>query len=155
MCATPGGHIHFEKIRKFLVVWKFETCLCNIDAYLCNLEIKLRWNKLFCSWKSWIIGKRMFFGGASWWFCENQRWENFVLVSCPFNKACYFRLGFTWLDTMMDEYLASKKIVLASESHLLLSTQQGEKLVSSPDKVIQSLSIDLITIYSPFHSFYV
>ena len=56
---------------------------------------------------------------------------------------------------MMDEYLASEKIVLASESNLLLSTRQGEKLVSSPDKVIQSLSIDLITIYSPFHSFYV
>ena len=45
MHAASGGQTRLPKIE----VRKFEWCLYNIDAYVCNLEIKLKWNELLCS----------------------------------------------------------------------------------------------------------
>ena len=56
-CGTLGIMFHARSIwrsptlsknLKIKVVWKFEWCLYDINAYVCNLEIKLRWNKLLC-----------------------------------------------------------------------------------------------------------
>ena len=45
MHAASGGHTRLPKIE----VRTFEWCLYNIDAYVCNLEIMLKWNELLCS----------------------------------------------------------------------------------------------------------
>ena len=45
MHAASGCHTRFPKIE----VLTFEWCLYNIDAYVCNLEIMLKWNELLCS----------------------------------------------------------------------------------------------------------
>ena len=42
-------------------VWKFEWHLNNVDAYVCNLKIKLRWNELLFSRN--IVKKGMFCDG--------------------------------------------------------------------------------------------
>jgi len=48
-----GGRLHQpcspSQNQKIEAVQKFEWCLCSIGAYVCHLEIKLRWNKLLCS----------------------------------------------------------------------------------------------------------
>ena len=49
MHAGSGGDTRFQNIEKIEVVRRFEWCLYDIDAYVCNLEIKLRWNELLCS----------------------------------------------------------------------------------------------------------
>ena len=36
MHAASGVHVRFQKIKKLAVVLKFERCLYNIDAYVCN-----------------------------------------------------------------------------------------------------------------------
>ena len=38
MRAASGSHIRFQKIKAFPVVRKFERCLYNIDAYVCNVN---------------------------------------------------------------------------------------------------------------------
>ena len=43
--AAAEGHTRLPKIE----VRKFEWCLYKIDAYVCNLEIMLKWNELLCS----------------------------------------------------------------------------------------------------------
>ena len=45
MHAASGGHTRLPKIE----VRKFEWCLYNIHAYVCNLEIMLKWNELLRS----------------------------------------------------------------------------------------------------------
>ena len=45
MHAASGGHTRFPKIE----VRTFEWCLYNIDAYVCNKEIMLKWNELLRS----------------------------------------------------------------------------------------------------------
>ena len=47
MHAASGGHTRLPKIEE--KVRTFERCLYNIDAYVCNLEIMLKWNELLCS----------------------------------------------------------------------------------------------------------
>ena len=47
MHAASGGHTRLPKIE----VRTFEWCLYNIDAYVYNLEIMLKWNELLCSRK--------------------------------------------------------------------------------------------------------
>ena len=48
-----GGRLHQpcspSQNQKIEAVQKVEWCLCSIGAYVCHLEIKLRWNKLLCS----------------------------------------------------------------------------------------------------------
>ena len=45
MHAASGAHTRLPKIE----VRTFEWCLYNIDAYVCHLEIMLKWNELLCS----------------------------------------------------------------------------------------------------------
>ena len=47
MHAASGARIHLAKIE----VRTFEWCLYNIDAYVCHLEIMLKWNELLFSCK--------------------------------------------------------------------------------------------------------
>ena len=45
MHVASGAHTRLPKIE----VRTFEWCLYNIDAYVCHLEIMLKWNELLCS----------------------------------------------------------------------------------------------------------
>ena len=43
------NHVSFHKIKKSKLFENLNEEIYNIDAYVCNLEIKLRWNELLCS----------------------------------------------------------------------------------------------------------
>ena len=47
MHAASGGHTRLPKME--VRTLNFEWCLYNIDAYVCNLVIMLKWNGLLCS----------------------------------------------------------------------------------------------------------
>ena len=62
------NHVSFHKIKKIEVVQKFEWCPYNIDAYVCNLEIKIWWNKSSCSQEivNWHFERKECFLATSW-----------------------------------------------------------------------------------------
>ena len=43
------NHVSFHKIKKSKLFENLNDEIYNIDTYVCNLEIKLRWNELLCS----------------------------------------------------------------------------------------------------------
>ena len=48
--SIMGGIVEeFSRPHTLYPFQKFEWCLYNIDAYVCNLEIKWKWNELLCS----------------------------------------------------------------------------------------------------------
>ena len=49
MHAASGGHTSFQNIQKSKLFENLNDAYMYIDAYVCNLEIKLRWNELLCS----------------------------------------------------------------------------------------------------------
>ena len=40
------NHVSFQKIKKSKLFENLNDEIYNIDAYVCNLEIKLKWNEL-------------------------------------------------------------------------------------------------------------
>ena len=107
MRAAFGGHIRFE--RNFAVVRKFGWCLCNLDAYVCNL---------FCSWKSWISNLNRFRTLFNQWFLIYT-----IVFHCTTVKTIYSnliaggltkgnRLIFHWLDILMNFYCRNHSTVL-------------------------------------------
>ena len=78
-------HVCFGKIK----IRKFEWCLYNnIDAYVCNLKIKLKLNELLCSWEimNWHFERKECFKRASskvlWEILTEGKTSVFVVVWC-------------------------------------------------------------------------
>jgi len=107
-CVSCTQHLEVTRLPK-AEVRKFEWCLYNIDAYVCNLEIKWKW-KHSCTFLLMVLFLR---SNITDWLDENKRakklgsqiWEN--LCSLYSNKCLC---------------LASEKFVLASRSKLSLAT---------------------------------
>ena len=74
-------HVRFGKIK----IWKFEWCLYNtIDAYVCNLKIKLKLNELLCSWE--IVNQHL----------ERKECFSTASLPCPVRTVAWKRkLGFS------------------------------------------------------------
>ena len=47
--GNSRNHVSFHKIKKSKLFENLNDEIYNIDAYVCHLEIKLRWNELLCS----------------------------------------------------------------------------------------------------------
>ena len=77
-------------------VRKFEWCLYNVDAYVCNLEIKLKWNELLCSREivnRHFESKECFSAASCKVLCEfltEAKISNFGHVWLPLNTWCLF-----------------------------------------------------------------
>ena len=49
MHAASGGHTRFQEITKKKFENLNDAYTISMPTYVCNLEIKLRWNELLCS----------------------------------------------------------------------------------------------------------
>ena len=81
-------HLEVTRLPK-AEVRKFEWSLYNIDAYVCNLEKKLKWNELLCSPE---IVNRHFeskecFSAASWKVLCEFLTEAKISVMCDFRST--------------------------------------------------------------------
>ena len=120
-CGTLGIMFHLKEIknRSCSKIWMMPIhIIYNIDVYVCNLEIKLRWNELLvsllwkhsCAFPLMVLFLRSIIND---WQDDNKKtkklcshvWEN--LCSLYSNKCLR---------------LASEKFVLASGSNLSLTT---------------------------------
>ena len=87
---------------KLLFLLLCDTYDYNIDVYVCK-HIELRWNKLFCLWKSWIsiLKEKMVFRRRQFWSFHGgsvriKGAKNFVLVSCSFKVYCKLQRLLQW-----------------------------------------------------------
>ena len=86
-CVSCAQHLEVTRLPKAKV--RFEWCLYNIDAYVCKLEIKLKWNELLlCSREivNWHFESKECFSAAR---CK---------VLCEFlTEAKISNFGHVWL----------------------------------------------------------
>ena len=116
MHAASGGHTPSQaKVRKF---W---WCLYNINAYVCNLEIKLKWNELLCSLE--IVNrdfesKECFSAASCKVLCEFLTKAK-ILVMCDFHStlclsllwkhSCVFLLMVLFLRSIITDWQDENK----------------------------------------------